>query len=261
MKKINIEHLKKTFPHPKNAIKVSILNDISFQVKQGEFITIFGPNGCGKSTLLKIISGVESFDDGIVQINSKNPKEAKTGLVFQDYDDSLMPWLNCLDNILFPLRLKKRKRINKIEDAISWVKNLLSEIKFELPLNNYPYQLSGGQQQLTAILRSLIYKPDVILMDEPFSSLDFQTRLSMQEILLEIWDREKQTIIFVSHDIDEAMFLADRLILLTSLPAEIYKIIEIKFPRPRLIELYESEKFFKIKKECLHSINQIIYES
>jgi NitT/TauT family transport system ATP-binding protein len=250
MAKIAVNNLTKRYvslDDPKRTILV--LNDISLKISEGEFVTVFGPNGCGKTTFLKVLAGVEKFEGGNVLIDNKTPREARSGLIFQDYADSLMPWLNCLNNILFPYSLKCRKMsIGRGRDRI---KTLLRELNIDLPLQNYPYQLSGGQQQLTAILRTLIYQPDVILMDEPFSSLDYQTRSFMQKILLDIWEHEKPTVVFVSHDIEEALFLADRLVLLSPLPARIIKLMEVNFARPRERSLYESNSFFRAKKECL----------
>jgi NitT/TauT family transport system ATP-binding protein len=255
MAKIQIQHLVKSYPsNTDDNERVLILNDISLSVAEGEFLTFFGPNGSGKSTLLKVIAGIEPHDSGIVSINSKSPQEAKTGLIFQNYSDSLMPWLNCWDNILFPYSLKKRR--HKLEEAQEKLIKLLSELKIKLPVKNYPYQLSGGQQQLVAILRTLIYQPDVILMDEPFSALDFQTRSFMQMTLLDIWQREKPTILFVSHDIEEAIFLADRLILLSALPATIKVSKTIPFGRPRTHILFESNDFFELKRESLRTFRE-----
>ncbi|NCB43221.1 MAG: ATP-binding cassette domain-containing protein [Clostridia bacterium] len=253
MAKIKIDHLSKSYPDMNNGdLKVPILNDICLEINEGEFITFFGPNGCGKTSLLKVIAGVEPYEDGSVFIDSNSPKNAKTGLIFQNYGESLMPWLNCRQNILFPYSLKKRKKgYLQAEEKLS---NLLRELNLELPLTNYPYQLSGGQQQLVSILRTLIYQPDVILMDEPFSALDFQTRYFMQKILLDLWRREKQTILFISHDIEEAIFLADKLVLLSPLPGSIIETRKIPFVRPRTRELFESDDFFHIKKECLRII-------
>jgi len=132
----------------------------------------------------------------------------------------------------------------------------LNDLEIDLPEGNYPYQLSGGQQQLVAILRTLIYKPDVILMDEPFSSLDYQTRSFMQMTLLDIWQHERPTILFVSHDIEEAIFLADRLVLLSALPASVREIKVIPFSRPRTRSLFESDEFFEVKRECLRMIKK-----
>lgn len=232
--------------------RVDVLDHFTLAVDAGEFITFFGPNGCGKSTLLKVIAGVEPFNSGTVLIDSKTPMEAKTGMVFQNYSESLMPWLNGWNNILFSYSLKKRWC--ELNAARERLKTLLLELNIKLPLDSYPYQMSGGQQQLIAILRTLIYEPAVILMDEPFSALDYKTRGFMQSILLEIWHHERATILFVSHDIEEAIFLADRLVLLARRPTAAAVIKEIPFGRPRSKTLLETEEFFHLKRECIHAI-------
>jgi NitT/TauT family transport system ATP-binding protein len=254
MARIHIQHLFKSYPTAADNGRNPVLDDISLDVAGGEFITFFGPNGSGKSTLLKVIAGIEPYDGGNVIIDSKSPQEAKTALVFQNYGDSLMPWLSARDNILFPYSLKKRK--DRAGEGRQRLSNLLRDLEIDLPQENYPYQLSGGQQQLVAILRTLIYKPDVILMDEPFSSLDYQTRSFMQMTLLDIWQHEKPTILFVSHDIEEAIFLADRLVLLSALPASIKETKTISFARPRTRALFESNEFFEVKRACLQTIKK-----
>lgn len=255
MAKIEILNLVKSYPPLKNGDqRVLVLNDVSLDISEGEFVTFFGPNGCGKTTLLKVLAGIEPFDSGAVAIDSKTPQKAKTCLIFQNYNDSLMPWLTCRDNILYPFSLKKRR--HELGAAKNRLSKLVSSLMIDLPLDNFPYQLSGGQQQLTSILRTLIYEPDVILMDEPFSSLDYQTRAFMQKVLLDLWEREKPTILFVSHDIEEAIFLADRLVLLGSLPATVSNVRQIPFERPRSRDLFEADEFFHLKRGCLKEMRK-----
>jgi len=250
MQKIIIQNLSKSFPKKENnGSRLKVIDDISLVVEPGEFITFFGPNGCGKSTLVNILAGITDFDFGEIKIDSKNPKEAKTGVVFQNFSDSLMPWLTCEQNILFAFSLKNRK--NEYSQAKSRLYELLEQLEIKLPLDNYPYQISGGQKNLVAILRTLIYKPDVILFDEPFSALDYENRIRLQNSLLKLWQKEKTTILFISHDIEEAIFLANRLVILSQLPAKIKKVIDIEFDFPRNHNLYETEKFFALKKKCL----------
>jgi NitT/TauT family transport system ATP-binding protein len=255
MEKIIIENLFKSFPlNNKSDDYVKVIDGISLTANKGEFLTFFGPNGCGKSTLISLVAGILNPDSGSITIDSKTPQEAKTGVIFQNFSESLMPWLNCLDNILFPYKLKNRKTEYSI--AKNRLYELLEKLDIKLPLENYPYQLSGGQKNLTAILRTLIYKPDVILFDEPFSALDFENRISLQDTLLKLWDEEKCTIFFVSHDIEEAIFLANRVIILTRLPAKIKKIIDVNFPYPRERTLYENEGFFSLKNKCIEIFKQ-----
>ncbi|MCK4824061.1 ATP-binding cassette domain-containing protein, partial [bacterium] len=238
MAKIQIEDLVKTYPLPDGDKPLLVLDNISISVQEGKIVTFFGPNGCGKTTLLRVLAGVEPFDSGRVRIDSLTPREAKTGLIFQNYSDSLMQWLTGYDNILFPYHLKKRR--DALSDAKERLSRILSELGLDLPLDRFPYEMSGGQQQLLSILRTLIYKPDVILMDEPFSALDYQTRAFMQSILLELWRLEEMTILFISHDIEEAIYLADQLVLLGPLPAQVLRIYDIPFKRPRKQSLMET---------------------
>jgi len=252
MAKIHIENLVKTYTRSTPIPPLRVLDDITLSVEEGEYVTFFGPNGCGKTTLLKVLAGVEPYDSGRLRIDSLGPHEAKTGLIFQNYADSLMPWLTGLENILFSYRLKKRQ--HEYTTARSRLESLLARLNINIPLDRYPYQMSGGQQQLISILRTLLYQPDVILMDEPFSALDYQTRTFMQSTLLNMWELEERTILFISHDIEEAIFLADRLILLGPLPTNIKSIRTIPFARPRTRALLESDEFFHVKTECLRIV-------
>jgi len=250
MAKIEIKNLLKYY-HVSHKFdsKLLVLDKISLNVGEGEFIAIVGPNGCGKTTLLKIIAGIETYGGGEVLVDKKNPLDTKKILIFQNYHDSLFPWLSCLDNILFPFKLKANRE--EFEKAKERLKNMLKNLKINLPLENYPYKLSGGQQQLTAILRAIIYQPDVILMDEPFSSLSYEIRLFMEQILLQIREYKKPTILFVSHDIEEAIFLAKRVVIFSGLPAKIIQTVDIPFRYPRRRGLLLTKEFFEIKKKCL----------
>jgi NitT/TauT family transport system ATP-binding protein len=255
MSAINIQGLRKSFSYNDNGTGAKVVLDgINLSIESGQFVTFFGPNGCGKTTFLKTLAGIEPYDEGVVHIDSKSPTEANTGIIFQNYGDSLMPWLTCMQNILFPFSLRARRKL--LKGATNQLHQLLRDLRIELPLDNYAYQLSSGQQQLTAILRTLLYKPDVILMDEPFSALDFQTRRYMQNTLLDIWARHKPTILFVSHDPEEAIYLADRLVLFSKLPASVIVIHDVHFERPRSLDLLETQEFFELKRQCLRAINK-----
>ena len=253
MADIQIKELGKSYgesaAHDENTL---VLNDITLDVKDGGFLTFFGPNGCGKTTFLKVIAGIVPFESGTVEIDSKPPTAARTGFIFQQFSESLMPWLTARQNILFPFNFRRRR--NERAEANKRLENLLGDLGLQLPMDRYPYEMSGGQQQLVAILRTLLYRPDVILMDEPFSALDFQTRLYIQDILLEMWQHEGSTILFVSHDIEEAIYLADRVVLFSSLPAQIIAIKDVSLQRPRKQTMKEWAAFIELKHACLRTV-------
>lgn len=254
-KYINIEGLSKSFPKSNNSKeKLEVLHQINLSVDSQEFLTFFGPNGCGKTTFLKILAGLENFESGIVKIGNRDPKNAKISFIFQNYKESLFPWRNVHDNIAFPLEIQG---INRNERTLK-VKHFIDEIGIDIDLKAFPYQLSGGQQQLVAILRALIYYPDVILMDEPFSSLDFQNTFFIRDIILDVWKKTRTTILFISHDIEEAIYLADRMVFFSKRPARIKKILDININRPRSVDLLNQPKFLKYKSEALELFKQEI---
>jgi NitT/TauT family transport system ATP-binding protein len=250
---IRLENVTKYYLDKKGQ-KTDVLTGFNFSVQRGEFITFFGPNACGKSTLLGIIGGLISPNSGIIRINEKSPGQAKIGFIFQNYHKSLLPWRTNLANIAFPLELNgTAKHQRKI-----LAKELASKLGFNLPEEGYPYQLSGGQQQLLCIGRALISSPDVLLMDEPFNQLDYQTRIEMNEKVQDIWLKTGRTILFVSHDLEEAVALADRIVILSKRPAKIAEIISNPLPRPRNTKILQSEAFFQLKSKALAAFEKVI---
>ncbi len=205
------------------------LDDISFSVNSGEFVVIIGPSGCGKSTLLGMIAGLEMPTSGVI-LHNGNPITAPDpdrSLIFQQ--PSLLPWLSLLDNVALGLTFKgmgKKERYHRAEQ-------FLAEVGLRPFAHKYPHQLSGGMQQRACIARALCLGADIILMDEPFAALDVQTRYNMQKFLLNIWEGTEKTVIFVTHHIDEAVFLADRVIILSARPGRLLDSVEITMPRPR----------------------------
>jgi len=245
---IEIENLSKEFSQPKNKIKIlKVLDNISLQIKDGEFIAFFGPNGCGKTTFLNILSGVDKQTSGKILINQKKPEKSKVGFVFQNYNESMLPWRTVEGNIELALEIqgingKQKKQITE---------KLLKKVGLFEHKDKYFYELSGGMKQLTAVCRAFAYDPELLIMDEPFSSLDYSTSRKMGLELLNIWKETKKTTIFVSHDIDEAIFLADKVVILSHRPAKIKGIIEVKLPRPRKLDVLSSKDFFEIRNKIL----------
>jgi NitT/TauT family transport system ATP-binding protein len=227
---LHINNLSKSFS--RNNSKTTVLENISFFVNKGEFICIVGPSGCGKSTLLKQIGSFDIPDKGTIFLNDKTVR--KPGLnrimVFQDFDQ-LFPWKTVIQNVLFPLQINKIS--NSRQEQLQTAKKYLSMVNLAEYINYYPHQLSGGMKQRTAIARALAINPDILLMDEPFGSLDAQTRTSLQQMLLTLWNNTNTTIIFVTHDIQEAILLADKIIVMGKNPGHIKKIIENPLSRPR----------------------------
>ena len=259
---LRVEGLMKTFSSTSVKDKgfqgsLRVLENVNFSCQVGQFVTLVGPNGCGKTTIFKIIAGLEEKDYGKITIGGKPSNEAKIGYIFQNYRESLYPWRTCFDNLLVPLELNKiarRERKKRVEE-------FLFNLDFKVQDDAYPYQLSGGQQQLLCILRALLYEPDVLLMDEPFSSLDFQTTLYMHDKVLEIWSKTKATILFISHDVNEAVYLADKVVILSKRPARVMDVIEVDLPRPRKLEMTESEEFFAVRNRVLDIFKDEIADS
>ena len=222
-----IENLSKVFK--KGNQEFPALADVNLTVRDGEFVTILGPSGCGKTTLLRIIAGLETYTGGTVLLDGEliSGPGPKRGMVFQEY--SLFPWKTVLGNVMFGPLMKGVSKKEAEETAFSYLELVgLSDFK-----HSYPYELSGGMKQRVAIARALANEPEIILMDEPFGALDAQTRNNLQNELLRIWQEEKRTIIFVTHSVDEAVFLSDRIVILSKRPGTIKKEIPISIPLPR----------------------------
>lgn len=228
--------------------KLEVLRNINIDIQPGEFFCIYGPNACGKTTMLKIIADLDNNFNG--EINRRSDIN-KIGFIFQNYKESLFPWWNNFDNISYFFRLKglpKRERLKKV--------NLfLEKYGLDINLRAYPYQQSGGQQQLISTLRAMVIEPNLLIMDEPFSSLDHRIRLKMCDMIQKYWKDIGGTILFVSHDLDESLLLAERVLVMRKLNESnkdsVLKILTVDFPRPRQIELIESMEFFNMKSEIL----------
>jgi len=224
-----------------------IYDKFDLDLPQGEFISIFGPNGCGKSTLINMISGLMPVDAGQVLFDGQTIQETRLSYVFQNYRDALFPWLRAIDNIHYPLKLmglSRRERDQRVEQ-------LLADFGVKIDLNSYPYMLSGGQQQTVSILRALVTNPEVLFLDEPFSALDYEMTLFMREQLQRIFMETGTTTVLVSHDLEEAVYLADRVLLLSRHPARIADYVHYETPRPRNDETLSQPEFVTTKAHCL----------
>nr|WP_246336077.1 ABC transporter ATP-binding protein [Azomonas macrocytogenes] len=226
--------------------RVVALADFNLDVREGEFLSVLGPSGCGKSTFLSILAGLAKKTAGSIRIDGQ-PLEginANQGVVFQGY--ALFPWRTVLENIEVGLEIRGVPRAERRERA----REYLELVGLEGFGGRYPHEISGGMRQRVAIARSLVYEPDVLLMDEPFAALDAQTREILQDELLRIWDRYKKTIVFITHSLDEAIFLSDRIAVMTHRPGRVKEIIEVPLPRPRQAEVRNSEEFVHLRQRA-----------
>ena len=224
-----------------------IYDKFDLDLPQGEFISIFGPNGCGKSTLINMISGLMPVDAGQVLFDGQTIQETRLSYVFQNYRDALFPWLRAIDNIHYPLKLmglSRRERDQRVEQ-------LLADFGVKIDLNSYPYMLSGGQQQTVSILRALVTNPEVLFLDEPFSALDYEMTLFMREQLQRMFMKTKTTTLLVSHDLEEAVQLANHVLLLTRRPTRVADFVDIDLPWPRNTESVIAPRFVALKSHCL----------
>ena len=240
--KLKVEDLSKKFDTPKGEILA--LNKINLQIHRREFITVIGPSGCGKTTLIRILAGLDFPTSGNVLLEGKKMEgpSAERGMVFQDY--TLFPWLSVKKNVMFGLEIKGLGSLKAEAEAMEWLE-IVGLAKFA---DAYPGQLSGGMKQRVAIARSLANRPEILFLDEPFGALDAQTRASMQAYLLKIWQNVDVTIFFVTHDLDEAVYLSDRILVLRSNPGEIDELIEVPVPRPRDPGQFLTPEFLATKK-------------
>ena len=233
------------------------IEKIGFEVKEHEFISVVGPSGCGKTTLLMMLSGLMPPTSGEIILKGSKVDTPPPGLIllFQDYSRSLLPWRKVLKNVCFGLELKRQRRWFNGQDLKKQAEKYLEAVGLLKFKNHYPWQLSGGMQQRVAIARALACEPTLMLMDEPFGSLDAQTRAELEDFLLRIWERFRQTIIFVTHDIEEGVYLSDRVIVLAESPSRIVKEFQNDLPRPRdQIETRTDPRFLEIRNEILRMV-------
>ncbi|MBP2172997.1 ABC transporter ATP-binding protein [Methanococcus voltae] len=234
--------------------EVLAVDNVSLEIGENEFISIVGPSGCGKSTLLRMVAGLESITDGEIIFNGKKVEgtNAERGMVFQQY--TLMPWRTVLQNITFGLEVKNIPK----EERLTIARKYIQMIGLEDFENSYPYELSGGMQQRVAIARTLANDPQIVLMDEPFGALDAQTRSMLQNHLLKIWETDKKTILFITHSVDEAIYLSDKVVIMSARPGKIKEIVDINIERPRS---RISAEFLDYKKRIYDSLKEEVLKS
>ena len=242
---ISIENAQISFRTPRQV--VDAIKDITVEFRAGEFTTLLGPSGCGKSSLLGAIAGFVPLSSGQILVDEKvvGKPDRSRGIVFQDHN--LFPWKTVHENVEFG---PKMRRIAK-EERWRMADQILERVHLKGFENSYPDQLSGGMQQRVNLARVLVNRPAVLLLDEPFGALDAQTRLQMQEMLLELWSELYMTVVFVTHDIDEAILLSDRVLVMSERPGQIRADLEVPLPRPRTAEQLTSIDFNDLKKRCL----------
>lgn len=238
---LEVKNIEKSYP------QLHTLEDISLQLGKNQFISILGPSGCGKSTLFNIISGLEMPDKGDVIIDDKN-YNGKTGRVsYMHQKDLLFPWSSIIDNVCLSLFLKGQNKKN----AYTQAKQYFLDFGLEGFEDKYPNQLSGGMRQRAALLRTYLFADDILLLDEPFGNLDAITRRKMQLWLVKLLEKINASVLFVTHDIDEALFLSDRIYLLSKRPAVVKKVFDVDIKRPHDNEIFTSPEFNKLKKEII----------
>ena len=230
---------------------VAVLNGISFDVAAGEFVAVMGPSGCGKSTIVDMVAGFAQPQGGEVLHNGRRvgKPDWRRGVVFQS--PALYPWLSVYGNVMFGPKVRSRT-----EGAEDQARELLTEVGLAGFEDYFPYELSGGMRHRVALARTLMNRPELLLMDEPFAALDSQTRETMQTLLLEIWQRHRSTVLFVTHDIEEGLLLADRVVVLSQRPATVMSVIDVGIPRPRQYDTVLTPGFIELRahvRSLLHS--------
>lgn len=230
----------------------TLYSDFDIDFRRGHITTIFGPNGCGKSTLINMVAGLLPMDAGAVRFDGKVLAETTIGYVFQNYRDALFPWMTARQNIEYPLRILRQSKADRAQR----VKELVEALEISFDLDLHPYNLSGGQQQLVSIMRALAPKPEVLFLDEPFSALDYEMTLFIRDRLQRICSQTGITMIVVSHDLEEAVYLADEVLLLTKPPTRVAAIVPVEAARPRDDSTLSDPAFIKTKSDCLQIFQQ-----
>ncbi|MBE7942641.1 MULTISPECIES: ABC transporter ATP-binding protein [Ramlibacter] len=224
-----------------------LYGNFDLDIPKHKITSVFGPNGCGKSTLINMIAGLVPVDRGEILFDGKTLKETRIGYVFQNYREALFPWMRTIDNIAYPLKLEGRSKA----EVDRRMEELVASFDVKFDLKRHPYELSGGQQQTASIMRALANHPEVLFLDEPFSALDFEMTLFIREKLQEVFMQTGTTMLLVSHDLEEAVYLADEVLLLTRRPTQVAELLRYEDPRPRTVETLTQPSFIATKKQSL----------
>ncbi|MDO8768268.1 MAG: ABC transporter ATP-binding protein [Burkholderiaceae bacterium] len=247
---IKADKLKKTY-RSRDGSEVDAIEAATFDIRQGEFISIVGPSGCGKSTLMNMVAGLLAPSSGSLKFDGlpEGLERPRLGMVFQDA--VLLPWRSVLKNVLLPLEIDKGTR----SDGEAYARELIKLVGLQGFESKYPFELSGGMQQRASIARALVNDPALLLMDEPFAALDALMRESMAQELQRIWSVSRKTVLFITHSIDEAVFLSDRIIVMTTRPSQIKEVITVPLDRPRTIEMTSSAQYI----ECVARVKRLLF--
>lgn len=238
---LQIEGIKKSFAEKE------VLEDISFTIEKGEFVSLIGPSGSGKTTLFSLIGGLLLPDQGQIHLDGRDILGKKGNISYMPQEDALFPWRSIIDNVILGQELQGKEEKGRAQAMLE--KAGLADV-----IHAYPHQLSGGMKQRASFIRALLSPQNILLLDEPFSALDEFTRLDMQKWLLDIWEADKQSILFITHHIEEALFLSDKIVILTDRPTRVKEIIDIPFARPRDEAILLTEEFLQWKRKILEII-------
>lgn len=250
MHALQINNIHKSFPQGKQSLHV--LNDINLTVSAGEFVSIIGPSGCGKSTLFHLIGGLIPVDEGDIVLQGKKINGERGHISYVPQQSALFPWRNILDNLLLAQEIADATHANSKQEAIEW----LSKAGLAGFEKSYPHMLSGGMQQRVSFLRGMLAPQEVMCLDEPFSSLDALTRADMQRWLLDLWEDQQRSVLMITHSIDEALMLSDKIYLLSNRPATVLQVIDVPFKRPRQENLENDPLYLQLKQEISRCMRQ-----
>jgi ABC-type nitrate/sulfonate/bicarbonate transport system ATPase subunit len=248
---VSIQGVSKSFMR-KATVPLQVLQNLDFTADDGEFVSVIGPSGCGKSTLFGLLAGLDVPDSGTIEVNGAPIDKNTHAVAYMPQKDLLFPWRSVLDNVTLPLQIQGVPK----DDARRRARELFPAFGIEGFEDVYPFTLSGGMRQRAALMRTVIQDRPLMLLDEPFGALDSLTRTEMQDFLLDVWERFRHTIIFITHDIREAIYLSDRIYVMTARPARVRMIVDVPLPRPRVLELVASQGFAELEASLLRTLRE-----